>query len=56
MRGQDQLTIEDGCAWATPKAWTEKNFPCYEDGSNCLAAGAGATTTAYYRDPSTLLA
>lgn len=24
------------CAWATPDTFTEKNFPCYEDGSNCV--------------------
>jgi len=42
-----KLKVEDQCAWAVPAAWTEwsqdgtyaagasKNFPCYEDGSNC---------------------
>lgn len=30
-----QLGIEDECAWAIPSSWTELNYPCYEDGSNC---------------------
>jgi cathepsin X len=47
-RGNDSLFLEDGCTWATPKAWTEKNFPCHEDGS-CV-------TTEYYVDPSIELA
>lgn len=29
-RGENQLGIEGNCAWATPKAFTEDNFPCYE--------------------------
>jgi len=41
------LMVEEQCAWAVPKTWTEwsvdgtyssggsPNFPCYEDGSNC---------------------
>lgn len=37
VRGENQLGIESDCAWATPKVWTEHNFPCYEDGSNCKA-------------------
>jgi len=45
VRGQNQLLIESGCSWATPGQWTEQNFPCFEDGSNCVA-------TAYYVDPS----
>jgi len=35
--GSDPLGIESGgCAWATPEVWTERNFPCFEDGSNCV--------------------
>ena len=30
-----QLGLEKDCAWATPDTWTELNYPCYEDGSNC---------------------
>jgi len=33
--GGNQLGMEDSCAWATPAAWSETNFPCYEDGKNC---------------------
>jgi cathepsin X len=47
-RGNDSLLIEDSCTWATPKSWTEVNYPCYEDGSNCV-------TTQHYVDPSTKL-
>jgi len=37
--GQDQLGIESMVSWATPKSWTQRNFPCYEDGSNCVSSG-----------------
>lgn len=46
VRGQNQLLIESGCSWATPGTWTEVNYPCFEDGSNCVASGK-------YVDPST---
>lgn len=45
VRGGNQLGLEASCAWATPGTWTETNFGCYEDGSNCV-------TTKEYRDPS----
>lgn len=35
VRGEDQLGIEEDCAWAVPSQWTELNYPCNEDGSNC---------------------
>jgi len=44
-RGGNQLGLEGNCGWATPATWTERNFACFEDGSNCLA-------NATYRDPS----
>ena len=44
-RGENQLGIEGNCAWATPKAFTEMNYACFEDGSNCVK-------TATYVDPS----
>ena len=31
-----QLGLEDDCAWVTVKDWTEVNFPCDEDGGNCV--------------------
>ncbi len=36
-RGKNALSIESGCAWATPGSWTELNTQvrCYVDGSNC---------------------
>ena len=27
------------CSWATLEAFTTTNFPCYEDGGNCVVAG-----------------
>merc|ERR1712093_605033 len=33
--GNNALQLESQCAWATPKAFTTQNFPCYEDGTNC---------------------
>eukprot|EP00121_Abeoforma_whisleri_P003770 Awhi_evm1s3393 len=35
VRGRNQLGLEADCAWATPGAFTEVNFPCYEDGGRC---------------------
>mmetsp|Transcript_18886 Transcript_18886/g.36508 ORF Transcript_18886/g.36508 Transcript_18886/m.36508 type:complete len:345 (+) Transcript_18886:1247-2281(+) len=43
-RGRDDLGLEEECAWATPKTWTEINYPCWEDGDNCA-------TKKYYNDP-----
>jgi cathepsin X len=40
------LCVEAQCAWATPKAWTEHNFPCYEGGENCQAS-----KVSHYVDP-----
>jgi cathepsin X len=47
--GNDILGIESNCAWATPKSWTEFNYPCDEDGGNCV-------TTKHYSDPALHLA
>ena len=33
-KGNNALHLEEQCSWAVPKAFTETNFPCYEDGSN----------------------
>lgn len=46
--GHNIIGIESMCSWATPKTWTEHNFPCYEDGSNCVK-------TAEYVDPAVKL-
>jgi len=45
VRGVNDLSIESDCSWATPASWSERNFPCHEDGQNCK-------TTGYYQDPS----
>ena len=37
VMGENQLGIEQQCSWATPKSFTEINYGCYEDGSNCVA-------------------
>ena len=34
--GKNLLTIESEVAWATPGTFTVNNFPCYEDGKNCV--------------------
>jgi cathepsin X len=46
--GDNSLAIESMCSWATPASWTEHNFGCYEDGSNCQKT----VETKYYTDPS----
>jgi len=33
--GKNYLSIEADCAWATAR-WSETNFPCHEDGLNCM--------------------
>lgn len=38
QRGTNTLGIESDCAWGIPGSYTTSNFPCYEDGSNCVAA------------------
>ena len=45
IRGVKALGLEDECAWATPASWTHVNFPCYEDGTNCVGKKD-------FRDPS----
>lgn len=45
LAGHNSLGIEMEAAWATPGAFTVHNFPCYEDGGNCVK-------TQYYEDPS----
>jgi hypothetical protein len=35
-KGNNALLLEQQCAWATPLAFTTRNTPCYEDGSNCV--------------------
>lgn len=35
VAGENQLGTERSCAWAIPEAWTDINYPCFEDGSNC---------------------
>jgi len=44
-KGKNALLLESMCSWATPKAWTEKNFACDEGGENC------PPTTGFYADP-----
>jgi hypothetical protein len=34
--GKNLLGIEGEIAWATPGTYTVNNFPCYEDGKNCV--------------------
>ena len=32
--------MEEECAWADPGVVSDVNFPCAEDGANCLVAGS----------------
>ncbi len=48
LAGHNSLGIEMEAAWATPGSFTVHNFPCYEDGGNCV-------TTQHYQDPSQTL-
>ena len=50
--GKNLLGIEGEVAWATPGSFTVHNFPCSEDGKNCVV-GKKAVDTQYYKDPST---
>jgi hypothetical protein len=48
--GKNLLGIEGEVAWATPGTYTVHNFPCSEDGKNCVIQDA--VSTAQYQDPS----
>jgi hypothetical protein len=52
--GKNLLGIEGEVAWATPGTFTVHNFPCSEDGSNCLIGDKPASPvgTQFYQDPS----
>jgi len=47
--GDNILGIESAITWAIPGEWTERNYPCYEDGSNC---NDGVPSRGVYKDPS----
>lgn len=34
-KGNNALHLEEQCAWAVVKDFTETNYPCYEGGENC---------------------
>jgi len=44
--GSNILGIEGEISWATPGSWTERNFPCNEDGANC------SPESGIFKDPS----
>lgn len=48
--GHNLLGIEGEVAWATPGSFTVHNFPCAEDGKNCVIKDV--VSTQYYQDPS----
>ncbi len=50
--GSNLLGLEGEVAWVTPKAWTEKNFPCAENGKFCDAGESPQLATMFYKDPS----
>lgn len=45
LMGHNSLGIEMEVAWATPGSFTVHNYPCYENGENCVK-------TVHYEDPS----
>ena len=45
--GKNVLGIESEVVWATPGSWTEQNYPCFEDGSNCI----NLPSVQHYVDP-----
>lgn len=51
--GSNILGLEGEVAWATPGAWTEVNFPCAENGANCVGGSSRQKTgVQFYVDPS----
>lgn len=49
--GKNLLGIEGEVAWVTPGQFTVHNFPCNEDGSNCVIKRPSVETQTY-QDPS----
>jgi len=47
--GKNILGLEGEIAWVTPGSWTEVNFPCAENGANCIGGNGGAM---FFQDPS----
>jgi len=51
--GKNLLGIEGEVAWATPGTFTVHNFPCSEDGKNCVIKDdQPVVATQVYQDPS----
>jgi hypothetical protein len=48
--GKNLLGIEGEVAWATPASFTVHNYPCAEDGKNCIIDKPGVVTQ-FYQDP-----
>ena len=48
--GKNLLGIEGEVAWVTPGSFTIHNYPCAEDGKNCVVDDTGMTTQ-FYKDP-----
>ena len=48
--GHNLLGIEGEVAWVTPGAFTVHNFPCAENGDNCIVHENGMVTQ-FYQDP-----
>lgn len=48
--GKNLLGIEGEVAWVTPKSFTVHNFPCAENGDNCVIDKPGVMTQ-FYQDP-----
>jgi hypothetical protein len=48
--GKNLLGIEGEVAWVTPGSFTVHNFPCAENGDNCVIDKPGVMTQ-FYKDP-----
>ena len=48
--GKNLLGIEGEIAWVTPGQFTVHNFPCDENGDNCVIDKPGVMTQ-FYKDP-----
>lgn len=48
--GKNLLGIEGEVAWVTPGSFTIHNYPCAENGANCVIDKPGVATQ-FYQDP-----
>lgn len=49
--GKNLLGIEGEIAWVTPGSFTVHNFPCSENGDNCVIDKPSGRMSQFYVDP-----